>query len=51
MVLKHYVTRIPITRPYFDATPASDIATFAAEAPRHPVFRILSLSPPGRGPG
>ena len=29
-VLKMYVTRLPITRPYFDA-----------EAPRHPVFAIV----------
>jgi F420H(2)-dependent quinone reductase len=50
-VLKHYVTRIPITRPYFDVTPDSDLAAFAAEAPRHPVFRLVSLSPPGRGTG
>lgn len=40
-VLKHYVTNVPITRPYFDVTPASDLAAFTAEAPRHPVFRIV----------
>jgi deazaflavin-dependent oxidoreductase (nitroreductase family) len=40
-VLKWYVTQVPITRPYFDVTPASDLAAFAAEAPRHPVFRIV----------
>ena len=50
-VLKHYVTRIPIVRPYFDATPDSDLAVFAAEAPRHPVFRLVSVSLPGRGTG
>ena len=39
-VLKRYVTEVPITRPFFDATPASDLAAFRAEAPHHPVFRI-----------
>ena len=39
-VLKRYVTEVPITRPFFDATPASDLAAFRAEAPRHPVFRV-----------
>jgi deazaflavin-dependent oxidoreductase (nitroreductase family) len=37
-VLRHYVTRVPITRPYFDASPDSPLADFEAEAPRHPVF-------------
>lgn len=39
-VLKLYVTRVPITRPYFDARPESDLERFRAEAPRHPVFAI-----------
>ena len=39
-VLKMYVTRVPITRPYFDARPESDLEQFRAEAPRHPVFAI-----------
>ena len=39
-VLKRYVTAVPITRPFFDATPSSDLAAFRAEAPRHPVFRL-----------
>ncbi len=41
-VLKMYVTRVPITRPYFDARPESDLAQFRTEAPRHPVFAITS---------
>jgi deazaflavin-dependent oxidoreductase (nitroreductase family) len=41
-VLKWYVTRVPITRPYFDVKPESDLAAFRAEAPRHPVFAIVS---------
>jgi hypothetical protein len=40
-VLKMYVTRVPITRPHFDAKPESDLAAFRAEAPRHPVFAIV----------
>jgi deazaflavin-dependent oxidoreductase (nitroreductase family) len=39
-VLKMYVTRVPITRPYFDVRPDSDLSAFRAEAPRHPVFAI-----------
>ena len=39
-VLQRYVTRVPITRPYFDVTPASPIAVFEAEAPHHPVFHL-----------
>jgi deazaflavin-dependent oxidoreductase (nitroreductase family) len=41
-VLKTYVTRVPITRPYFDARPESDLEQFRAEALRHPVFTITS---------
>ena len=40
-VLKMYVARVPITRPYFDVTPESDLGAFRAEAPRHPVFAIV----------
>ena len=40
-VLKAYVARVPVTRPYFDAPPDAPLAAFVAEAPRHPVFRIV----------
>jgi deazaflavin-dependent oxidoreductase (nitroreductase family) len=43
-VLKQYVTEVPITRPFFDARPDSPLEAFIAEAPRHPVFRIQSVS-------
>jgi deazaflavin-dependent oxidoreductase (nitroreductase family) len=43
-VLKQYVTEVPITRPFFDAKPDSPLEAFIAEAPRHPVFRIHSVS-------
>ena len=39
-VLKAYVERVPITRPYFDVTPDAPFAAFAAEAPKHPVFQV-----------
>jgi deazaflavin-dependent oxidoreductase (nitroreductase family) len=39
-VLQRYVTRVPITRPYFDAKPDSPLVAFIAEAPRHPVFQL-----------
>jgi deazaflavin-dependent oxidoreductase (nitroreductase family) len=39
-VLQRYVTRVPITRPYFDARPDSPLAAFETEAPRHPVFVV-----------
>ena len=39
-VLKKYLTDVPVVRPFFDVTPQSDIESFVAEAPKHPVFRI-----------
>jgi len=43
-ILKQYVTQVPITRPFFDARPQSPLAVFAAEAHRHPVFRLVPLA-------
>jgi len=40
-VLRQYVREVPITRPFFDAGPDAPLEAFAAEAPRHPVFRIM----------
>ena len=42
-VLKLYLNEEPITRQFFDAKPGSPVEAFAAEADRHPVFRILDL--------
>jgi len=39
-VLQRYITRVPITRPYFDAKPDSPLSDFTSEAPRHPVFAL-----------
>ena len=43
-VLRQYAREVPITRPFFDAGPAAPLEAFAAEAARHPVFRIMSAS-------
>ena len=39
-VLKEYITRIAIVRPYFNTPPESSLAEFEAEAARHPVFLL-----------
>jgi hypothetical protein len=39
-ILWRYAREVPITRPCFDAGPDSLVEAFAAEAARHPVFRI-----------
>jgi deazaflavin-dependent oxidoreductase (nitroreductase family) len=41
-ILREYLRKTPITKPYFDASADSQLEDFAAEAPRHPVFRIAS---------
>jgi deazaflavin-dependent oxidoreductase (nitroreductase family) len=41
-ILKAYVQRVPITRPYFDVAPDAPLAAFAAEAPEHLVFHVVS---------
>lgn len=41
-VLQRYITRVPITRPYFDVKPDSPLSAFIAEAPGHPVFQLGS---------
>lgn len=40
-VLKAYARVEPITRPYFDAAASDPAEAFAAEAGRHPVFRLV----------
>ena len=40
-VLRKYLTDIRVTRPYFDATPASTDSELKAELPRHPVLRLI----------
>ena len=43
-VLQRYLRQVPITRRYFDVTVESSVSAFAAEAPRHPVFRVVRTS-------
>jgi deazaflavin-dependent oxidoreductase (nitroreductase family) len=40
-VLREYLRKTPITQPFFDADKNASLEEFAAEALRHPVFRIL----------
>ena len=42
-VLKLYLDQEPITRRFFDAKRGAPNEDFAAEAHRHPVFRVLRL--------
>lgn len=39
-VLRQYLRTTPIVKPYFAADPDAPVEAFAAEAHRHPVFRI-----------
>jgi F420H(2)-dependent quinone reductase len=41
-VLRRYYELAYVTRPFFDVTLSSSDAEWLAEAPRHPVFRLLS---------
>jgi deazaflavin-dependent oxidoreductase (nitroreductase family) len=40
-VLRKYLTDIRVTRPYFDATPASPDSQIEAELTRHPVLQLI----------
>jgi len=42
-VLREYLRRVRTVRPFFDVSPDSSLEAFAAEAGRHPVFRIEPL--------
>ena len=39
-ILRAYLGKIRVVRPYFDVTPTSSLEAFAAEAHHHPVFRL-----------
>lgn len=41
-ILKRYLDEVPVVRPYFDVTRDASLDEFAAEAPRHPVFRLVN---------
>lgn len=40
-VLREYLRTTPIVKPFFDASADASLDAFAAEATRHPVFRVL----------
>ena len=40
-ILKEYLRQVPVVRPYFDVSPDDPVDAFVAEAPRHPVFRVV----------
>ena len=44
-VLREYITRIRVTRPYFDATPDSPDDAIMSELATHPVFRLTPKRP------
>jgi hypothetical protein len=41
-ILRDYLRRVPFTRDFFDAPSGAPLEAFAAEASRHPVFRIVN---------
>ncbi len=43
VVLQSYVRNVRVVRAYFDASPDSALPEFAAESPRHPVFRLRPM--------
>lgn len=47
-VLKAYWRAFPVTRPFFDAAGDAPPEAFAAEAARHPVFRVVEADPHGK---
>ncbi len=42
LILKQYIARESMVRPYFDVQPDAPLESFAAEAPRHPVFQLMT---------
>jgi hypothetical protein len=43
-ILRQYIREVPVTKPYFDATPSSPDDELVKEAARHPVFRITGTA-------
>ncbi|MQA85511.1 MAG: nitroreductase family deazaflavin-dependent oxidoreductase [Streptosporangiales bacterium] len=43
-ILRRYLTKVAIVRPFFDVEPDSPDEDFVAEASRHPVFRITEAA-------
>jgi deazaflavin-dependent oxidoreductase (nitroreductase family) len=49
-VLRAYIEKIRVTRPYFDARPDSSDAEVAADLQRHAVFRLIPAVDDGSAP-
>jgi deazaflavin-dependent oxidoreductase (nitroreductase family) len=47
-VLREYLRRTPVTKPFFTAKRNAPLAEFEAEAQRHPVFRVSVERPEDR---
>ena len=45
-VLREYLEQVPVVRPFFDVGRDAPPEAFAAEAPRHPVFRLTEAQSP-----
>ena len=43
-ILRAYLEQVSIVRPYFAAGPGDPVEAFAAEAGRHPVFRLTEVA-------
>jgi deazaflavin-dependent oxidoreductase (nitroreductase family) len=43
-ILQAYFERVPIVRPYFEASLGDPAQAFEAEAARHPVFRLKEMA-------
>ena len=41
-VLREYLRTTPVTKPFFSASRSAPLEAFAAEASRHPVFKIVT---------
>jgi deazaflavin-dependent oxidoreductase (nitroreductase family) len=46
-VLKRYVAKVPVVRPFFTAAKDAPVEEFEAESDRHPVFRLGEPRPSG----
>ena len=44
-VLQRYVRNVRVTAPFFDAKSDDPAEKFIEEAPRHPVFKLIAMSP------
>lgn len=44
-ILREYLRTTPIVKGFFDADADAPLEVFAAEAPRHPVFRLVETQP------